>query len=43
MLNLKRLTGEETGVSEEFRADWEACNIDFYEDVAYGMGSPYVS
>ena len=36
MLELKKLSGEETGVSEEFKADWEAEKIDFYEDVAYG-------
>ena len=38
MLQLKRLTGEETGVAEEFRIDWDAQDIDFYENVAYGMG-----
>ena len=37
MLELKKLSGEETGVSDEFKADWEAERIDFYEDVAYGM------
>ena len=31
MLELKKLSGEETGVSEEFKADWEAEKIDFYE------------
>ena len=28
-------------MAEEFRADWEACNIDFYEDVAYGIGGDH--
>lgn len=41
MLELKRLTGEETGVADEFRTDWEAQEIDFYEDVAYGMGGDH--
>lgn len=41
MLELKKLSGEETGVSEEFKADWEAEKIDFYEDVAYGMGGEH--
>lgn len=39
MLDLKKLTGEETGVQDEFRMDWEEREIDFYEDVAYGTGS----
>lgn len=41
MLELKKLSGEETGVSDEFKADWEAERIDFYEDVAYGMGGEH--
>ena len=41
MLELKKLSGEETGVSDEFKADWEAEKIDFYEDVAYGMGGEH--
>ena len=41
MMELKKLSGEETGVSDEFKADWEAEKIDFYEDVAYGMGGEH--
>lgn len=41
MLDLKKLTGEETGVMEEYRMDWESQNIDFYEDVPYGMGGDH--
>ncbi len=41
MLEWKKLTGEETNVEEAFRADWEAEKIDFYEDVAYGMGGDH--
>ena len=38
MIHLKKLTGEEKGVADEFRMDWEERKIDFYEDVAYGTG-----
>lgn len=38
MLNLKKLAGSETGVSDEFRINWEKRKIDFYEDVIYGTG-----
>lgn len=38
MFEMKRLMGKETGVFDEYRADWEAEKIDFYENVAYGTG-----
>lgn len=38
MFRLSKLVGEETHVGEEYRTDWDAQGIDFYEDVAYGMG-----
>lgn len=38
---MKKLAGEETGVMEEYRTDWESLGIDFYEDVAYGMGGDH--
>ncbi len=38
MIHLKKLTGEEKGVADEFRMNWEERKIDFYEDVAYGTG-----
>lgn len=40
-MELKKLLGPETGVKEEFAADWEAEGIDFYEDVPYGMGGDH--
>ena len=41
MLDLIKLSGEETGVADEFKMDWESQGIDFYEDVAYGMGGDH--
>lgn len=41
MLEMKKLIGEETGVDEKFRIDWESREIDFYEDVPYGMGGAH--
>lgn len=38
MLNVTKLSGKETGVADEFNADWDALGIDFYENVPYGMG-----
>jgi acetyl esterase/lipase len=35
---LQKKNGAETGVFEGLRADWEANNISFYEDVVYGQG-----
>lgn len=35
---LRKLSGAENGVFENLRADWEANNISFYEDVVYGQG-----
>lgn len=37
----EKLAGEETGVSEALKMDWEAQGIDFYEDVAYGKGGDH--
>ena len=42
MLDLIKLSGEETGVADEFKMDWESQGIDFYEDVAYGMGGDHI-
>ena len=41
MLDLIKLSGEETGVADEFKMDWESQGINFYEDVAYGMGGDH--
>lgn len=41
MLDLKKLVGEEAGVMEGCKLDWESEGIDFYEDVAYGMGGDH--
>lgn len=41
MLDLKKLAGEETGVMDAYKMDWEAQKIDFYEDVPYGMGGDH--
>ena len=37
-MELTRLTGPETGVSEANRVDWDANGIAFYENVVYGQG-----
>ena len=41
MLAFKKLTGKETGVMDDYKMDWEAQEIDFYEDVPYGMGGDH--
>ena len=38
-MKLTKLMGNERGVAPQFAADWDALGIDFYEDVAYGVGS----
>lgn len=37
-MKLKKITGKEAGVLEEFQTDWEQQGVDFYEDVKYGTG-----